>query len=170
MLLTQRQILARAKTIGAKQGKLNGEIHTLLCHSTVHALEHGDITGTTAIFKAVKGTDRGAIAKWVHAYGLGRLAASGEFAVNKTARLECSATLEELLAGETWYSMVPTEQDIAKEWDSEKFAGQIKAYMTKAEAKAKEHDEVLAGAVSKAFSEFMRQLELVEIKELIIAE
>lgn len=167
MLMKLTQIKTRAKSIGTKQGKLNEEIHELLCHSTIHALEHGDITGTSAIFKAVRGADRGAMTKWIHAYGLGRINKDGEFAINKTARNEAAFTLEDLLQGETWYSMTPTEQDIAKEWDSEKFAGQIKAYMAKAEKTAKEHDEVLAAAVSKAFSEFMRQLADLEVAEIV---
>lgn len=167
MLMKLTQIKTRAKSIGTKQGKLNEEIHVLLCHSTMHALEHGDITGTTAIFKAVRGADRGAMTKWIHTYGLGQINKDGEFVVNKTARNKAAFTLEDLLQGETWYSMTPTEQDIAKEWDSEKFAAHLKKYLAKQEAIASEQDEELARVISKASSEFIRQLEMLEIKELI---
>lgn len=138
--MTLKQINSAIAKVGKAQDKTNADIHVLLCHLTMHALENsGDVDGFNRLLAAVKGTDRKAIVDWSVDFAPVKFSKDGKATLNQGRFKELTGvvSLAELIEGPTWLDGVKNMREVVRTLDIEARVASLLESLEKAQAEGK---------------------------------
>ena len=116
------ETLTRITNVAQSRYAMQRNIHEALCHATMHALNHGDVTLFNKIMDAAgKACDRRAVIDWCAAHSLAKWNRNiASFELNKgrrTALGNAHIGINELLDQTPWYEFGKEKKDLVREFD-----------------------------------------------------
>ncbi len=119
-----KQIGQQITGIARSMANTRDAIQSVLPGIVYHACEHGDIRLADRLYVAAKGTDRGAIAKWLQNFGPFTFSAKanggkGGFKLNAAKRAAMDFDETALADAPKWYDYVATPKQIERSLDVE---------------------------------------------------